>query len=351
MTSEKLERQKLEPDKVESDKMEPISVCISARDEASTIGRTIRSVLAQDLEADVEILVCANACTDGTADVVRRVQAAFPGTTTLIETERPGKANAWNVMRRRAAHDLLFFMDADVTADSSAFGRMHGMLTGREGVVAVAAQNAWLTSDCSLLTRFSLPASPDGVVVQHWQRTICGRLYAFKKAAMERTMDLFGYEEMPPNLLNDDRWIRMMLDEAAARTAPLPLSTGEAGEHESMWEICREALVYSVPADWWSEWPKVRARVRQGHMQLRDQCPELYAHTESRPAAFTTHAARARRGAARYLRVGLQDGAGRLIREVLGRIAEWRADRYLVRRINADRGASVWFRAESSKAA
>ena len=57
---------------------EPISVCVPAHNEEIGIGFTLDSILQQTYKGEMEILVCANACTDRTEDVAMMYERNFP---------------------------------------------------------------------------------------------------------------------------------------------------------------------------------------------------------------------------------------------------------------------------------
>ena len=97
------------------------SVLIPARDEEATIGRVVRSVLAQQ-GVELEVVVLDDGSTDRTAEIVQELAAEDP----RVRLERApalpdgwcGKQHACAVLAQRARHDTLVFIDADVTLAS-----------------------------------------------------------------------------------------------------------------------------------------------------------------------------------------------------------------------------------------
>ena len=100
-----------------------ISVCLPARDEATTIGRivaTIREDLAGNVRLVDEILVVDDRCCDATASV-----AAAAGATVLPVAvpagSAPGKGAAMATALAESRGDLVVFLDADIESFSSHF--------------------------------------------------------------------------------------------------------------------------------------------------------------------------------------------------------------------------------------
>ncbi|MDU0291715.1 glycosyltransferase [Saccharothrix longispora] len=97
---------------------EPVSLLVPARDEAHRIAPTLRSLLAQRGVPDLEVLVCDDGSTDGTADVVRAVAAGDPRVRLLTGSPPPaglpGKPAACARLAAEARGRVLVFVDADV---------------------------------------------------------------------------------------------------------------------------------------------------------------------------------------------------------------------------------------------
>jgi len=96
-----------------------LAVILPAHEEMDWIGPCLDAVLASTgpLPTAREIIVVANACTDGTAAVARgRMSAAATRGWTLrvIETDRPGKLSALNLAEAATAARDRVYLDADV---------------------------------------------------------------------------------------------------------------------------------------------------------------------------------------------------------------------------------------------
>jgi glycosyltransferase involved in cell wall biosynthesis len=94
-----------------------LSVVVPARDEGLTIGRAVRSLLAQDYP-DLEIIVVDDRSSDATADVLRELEASDRRLLVLRVEELPagwlGKNHALWRGADRANGEWLLFTDADV---------------------------------------------------------------------------------------------------------------------------------------------------------------------------------------------------------------------------------------------
>ena len=114
--------------------MTRFSVIVPAHDRASTIERTVRSVL---LAADVapgitvDLVVVDDGSTDATADVVRSL-AAEDARLTLVEQPNSGVAAARNAGMRHSRGDLLAFVDADDEVDPRWLALLASQLAGHD---------------------------------------------------------------------------------------------------------------------------------------------------------------------------------------------------------------------------
>ena len=89
-----------------------VSVIMAARDASDTIGYAVGSLLAQSYE-NLEILVCDDASTDGTLDVLRRRHGSDPRVRLFQSRGRQGTYNIRNHLIPLARGSLVTFHDAD----------------------------------------------------------------------------------------------------------------------------------------------------------------------------------------------------------------------------------------------
>ena len=93
-----------------------LSIIIPAHNEGGVVARTLNSILANQLDRPLQIIVVANGCTDQTAEVVK----GFGERVTLIETPIGSKVHALNLGDREAKYDLRTYLDADIELSSNA---------------------------------------------------------------------------------------------------------------------------------------------------------------------------------------------------------------------------------------
>lgn len=99
-----------------------VSVVIAAYNAAATIGETLDSVLAQT-HADIEVIVCDDASTDGTADIVRGY--SDPRVVLLRNEENLGPGPSRDRVIRCASGQWIALVDAD---DVLHHDRIHRLL-------------------------------------------------------------------------------------------------------------------------------------------------------------------------------------------------------------------------------
>ena len=94
----------------------PVTVIVPARDEAPTIGRALRSLLAQDYPGDFRVILVDDGSRDGTAEIARTIDD--PRLSILEGADRAqgwsGKLWALQQGVQQANTELLFFTDADI---------------------------------------------------------------------------------------------------------------------------------------------------------------------------------------------------------------------------------------------
>jgi cellulose synthase/poly-beta-1,6-N-acetylglucosamine synthase-like glycosyltransferase len=97
-----------------------VSVIVPAYNEAANIASTVRSLLGNDYPW-IEVVVVDDGSTDGTADVVARLDR--PGVR-LLRQANAGKPAALNTGIRAARGDLLVLVDGDTIFEPDAVGRL-----------------------------------------------------------------------------------------------------------------------------------------------------------------------------------------------------------------------------------
>jgi virginiamycin A acetyltransferase len=115
------------------------SIVIPAHNEASVIGRCLRSLLKGALPGELEIIVVANGCNDATYEVARE----FGDAVRVLETPAASKTEALNIGDRTASHFPRFYVDADVQLSIDAV-RETCQLLEKDGVLAASPKLSWI---------------------------------------------------------------------------------------------------------------------------------------------------------------------------------------------------------------
>lgn len=108
------------------------TVVVATHNRGSLLMQALGSVRAQTRQAD-EVIVVADGCTDGTADLVRD---HFPDVV-LIEQENTGLAIARNTAIARMTGDWVCFLDDDDTWEPTKLAELEQLLEREPGVRAV----------------------------------------------------------------------------------------------------------------------------------------------------------------------------------------------------------------------
>jgi poly-beta-1,6-N-acetyl-D-glucosamine synthase len=137
----------------------PVSVLIAAYNEEISIRETLESILDQDYQGDVEIVVIDDGSTDGTIRVVRDVMsrpAISPNfrLRLVCQPRNGGKATALNSGLQEASHQLIVTVDADTFMFRDSLARIVvNLIDGPANTAAVAGTVLVRNSRTNLLTR------------------------------------------------------------------------------------------------------------------------------------------------------------------------------------------------------
>lgn len=235
---------------------EGISVCIPARNEENTIEATINSSLNQDFSGDMEILVCANDCTDSTEYIVEKISKEYENVK-LLRSE-PGKANAWNKLFNKANYNNLIFLDADILVRKGTFQILYDDISSDPDIIASTGNQIKVYNGLSFFSRiFNLPT----IVPPFY--CIPGRLYCLNKERFKERMEKFGYSSMPEDIINEDLWLTLILEDRK-NNAPI----------KKYWKYNTDAAVYFRPTGI-KDVVRERKRITEGLFQLEREHPEL----------------------------------------------------------------------------
>lgn len=182
------------------------TVLIPAWNEAAVIGRTLQA-LTHDMPAGLfRIVVIANACSDDTAAVARRVAPEA----VVLETPVPGKCHALNLgLERAAAGAPVVVLDADLVVGVDQLLSLIAPLRRREALAACGRMQ-FATEGASALVRAWARV---WALNPYFARGKFGGLFALSPEGVARVFPL-------PHVTADDEFIRRSF--APGETAFVP---------------------------------------------------------------------------------------------------------------------------------
>ncbi len=180
---------------------------MSVKNEAQYIEAALRSI-EPALPADIEMVVVDDGSTDGTADIVERLNLPF---VKLFRTEGIGKAAAYSLAYENAggAYFILFAGD-DLLVPDALEARIAPLRTCSENIAAVTF--------CKLKS-FSTQKKYDGMVLPKNPRLglESGGCIAFNRHFAERAFPI------PSTLANEDSWLMLQVRYSEVRVIQVPL--------------------------------------------------------------------------------------------------------------------------------
>ncbi|RJQ53527.1 MAG: glycosyltransferase [Nitrospiraceae bacterium] len=254
-----------------ANKINKVSICIPAHNEEvcidSALTHTMRALKALS-SYRTEVLICANACTDGTVYKINEwaelnnlsvkkydIDNAIPSEDkagannpdfclTNLVTKTPGKPNAFNNLCSFATGDILIFIDADVIIHPDAFGFLVQALTAAPGIKAAGGivLAPRLKSFNLLYKRMAIKMKEFATKKSPY---LNGPLYAIRKDAVR---------PIPGEIIHEDAYLNMML---------------------GVKQIVKvmEALAFQVPPNTYKDYFKRQVRNNLSDLQMK----QLYA--------------------------------------------------------------------------
>ena len=167
-----------------------ISVVVPAHNEAAVIGRLLTRLLADAAPGELDVLVVANGCTDGT----ERVAAAYGPGVRVLSTPDANKFRAMRLADTAAENFPRFYVDADVELDTGSVRNLAAALA-QPGVLAVAPERAW-----------PVPGAPWTVswYLDVWHRLPAARAGLFGRGVVGLSEEGFKRLRDLPEVMGDD---------------------------------------------------------------------------------------------------------------------------------------------------
>ncbi|MEK6821508.1 MAG: glycosyltransferase [archaeon] len=190
---------------------EEMVVLMPARNEAKTIPATVSAVNASEGVPDnFHVLVCANACTDRTVDVLEAMKAKHDNMDYVIENV-PGKPRALNALidkaeqeHRMGANDVVVFLDANAHVQPETLSLLSSALKQDKSLNAISANDVALAPKSgSFLDHFLFGMSDISL------STLALR---DRKASCTAVRgNVIRGTRFPENVIADDLWLSMYL--------------------------------------------------------------------------------------------------------------------------------------------
>jgi glycosyltransferase involved in cell wall biosynthesis len=191
--------------------MTVLAIGIPAHDEEGSIERMLQSLVRQTLWRELapqqkQVVVCANGCSDRTAEVVRAFAGRHEGVE-VFEIPGRGKSQAWNLLCRRLRPDAPWwvFADADVILHRRALEHLFA--------TASAHPEAAVISSTLVSSARYVPPERRGPLIaariesERWKQLrseVSARLYLIRS-------DVARAIVLPPGLLNEDLYLTRLL--------------------------------------------------------------------------------------------------------------------------------------------
>jgi GT2 family glycosyltransferase len=209
------------------------------------LGRCLTSVLSEVREGD-EIIVVDNASTDGSG---RWIQEWWPEVLVITNTANQGFAIACNQGAKRAANEILVFLNQDTRVLLGWLEGLRGRLSADPQVGLVTSKvlmmdNPEIIQTCGLVVHFSGLTSADGFCerasvyrVPARVGAVCGASFAIRKAVWD---SLGGFDERMEMYFED-----VDLSWRAIRQGwRCELVPGSTVEHKQVWMPSARVLDY-----------------------------------------------------------------------------------------------------------
>lgn len=225
-----------------------LTIGIPAYNEQNTIESTILSVINQENISSPLIYVCTNGCTDNTEKIVKDLSKNFDNLK-LIQSER-GKPNAWNKIKDLNTSRYLMFIDADVIVSPEAVSLMYAKIKKQESIATGCNPIAILKGTNYFIRPNIIPKQ------RRTFRSISGPGYMLDIPKFDERMNLYGYEKMPIDIINEDRWVALVIGQDNISYKP-------------------EAKIYYKHVSTIKDYIKSSTRIISGSKQLEEEYPEL----------------------------------------------------------------------------
>jgi len=236
----------------------PVSVVVPAYNEAATIERTVRSLVASD--HPVEVIVVDDGSTDGTAGIVEGL--ALPEVRVIRQTNA-GKPAALNAGIAAASHEIVVMVDGDTIFEPATVS--HLVQPFADERVGAVAGNARVADRSRLISRWQhieyvIGFAIDRRVQDLWQAmtTVPGAVGAYRRAALTQvggvSAETLAEDTDLTIALGRHRW-RVVYQPAARAWTDAPATFAQLWRQRYRWSY---GIMQSL-------WKHRRAMLERGH--------------------------------------------------------------------------------------
>jgi glycosyltransferase involved in cell wall biosynthesis len=178
-----------------------VSVVVPAHNEEAVVGQGLDRLLSGAKPGELDVIVVANACTDGTAQVARRRGVR------VLETAIAGKGHALKIGDAACRVFPRLYVDADVELT---LGAVRALMTALQtpGALACAPEPDWELDGVSGLAR-RVHRVHNALIGPH--RALAGvGVYGLTEQGHDRVFPL-------PDVIADDEWVHRSFDPSERR--------------------------------------------------------------------------------------------------------------------------------------
>lgn len=208
--------------KTEKNPQNDLVVLIPARNEANRIPFALKALYDSYLLPDqnLKVVVCANACTDNTLEVLEQLKLSHKNLDVVLEPV-PGKPRALNTLLdkwekefRLNGRDTIVLLDANAEVQPDTIAELSWMLHSDNGLSAVSANEVTLPPiSQSFLDHllFGISDFSISAIAMRDRKSSCTAVKADKMKGVR----------FPENVISEDLWLAMHLNPEKVETHPV----------------------------------------------------------------------------------------------------------------------------------
>lgn len=225
--------------------MSKLSIIIPAHNEGKSIGGLLEKLTNEPESTFFQIIVVCNACTDNTAEIVKKYPVVE-----CLETPVSGKINALNLGDEKAKYFPRYYLDADIGIDAKTIVNIKNYISS----------NDFLVVSTTAIINYSSSSWP-----VRWYYDVWTKLPYLKQGGIGAGLYVLTEEarkkfESFPDVINDDGYIRALIEPSKRTSVPNCYS------------------IVNVPFDL-KNLILIKTRSRMGQRQLKEKFPGLYHNT------------------------------------------------------------------------